>query len=67
MRHRLAMARHHLVPQMLLRRFAEDGRILQASPRDGGSPIHMTVSKACAEAGFYELELEPQHQSEFPL
>lgn len=60
------MPRHHIVPKMLLRRFAEKGKRLAATPREGGPRIIMSIDKACAEGGFYEIELAPPHQDEFP-
>lgn len=41
--------------------------MLLATPRNGGPSIRMTVDKACAEAGFYDLDLELEYQDEFPL
>jgi len=58
------MPRHHLVPQMYLRRFADEQAQLVAVPRDRLNDfLIMTVRKAAAEVGFYaiptdDLELE---------
>jgi hypothetical protein len=57
------MPRHHLVPQMYLRRFADDESRLTAVPRDkAGQRVTLTVRKAAAEVGFYAIpadDLEP--------
>lgn len=55
----IRMARDHIVPRMLLRRFAGAGEHLLATPRSGGSRIPMTVSRACREAGFYDIDIDP--------
>ena len=60
------MAEHHTVPRMHLRRFADGQKFLMASPRGGGRQVRMSVKRACAEAGYYELELEEPHDQEFP-
>ena len=57
------MARDHIVPQMLLRRFADDKQRLLATPRSGGPQIPMTVSRACRESGFYDIDLDPAYSS----
>lgn len=54
----IRMARDHIVPRMLLRRFAGAGKHLLATPRSGGSRIPMTVSRACREAGFYDIDID---------
>ncbi len=55
--------RHHLVPQMYLRRFADDREHLAAVPRDAPDRVvSMVVRKAAAEVGFYAIpteDLEP--------
>jgi Protein of unknown function (DUF4238) len=53
------MDRHHIVPQFLLQRFAnEDGR-LRALDRTGLDSAHLTsVRNACREAGYYRIETE---------
>jgi hypothetical protein len=53
------MARDHIVPQMLLRRFADEGERVLASPRVGGPAVPMTVKRACREAGFYDVDIDP--------
>jgi hypothetical protein len=53
------MARDHIVPQMLLRRFADERQRLLATPRAGGDRIPMTVTRACREAGFYDVDIDP--------
>lgn len=53
------MARDHIVPQMLLRRFAGERQRLLATPRAGGVRIPMTVTRACREAGFYDVDIDP--------
>lgn len=53
------MARDHIVPQMLLRRFADKGERLLATPRAGGARVPMTVTRACREAGFYDIDIDP--------
>lgn len=60
------MPRHHIVPRMLLRRFAADGKMVLATPREGGRSLRMSVDNACVEVGFYDIELEPEYQDEFP-
>ncbi len=58
------MPRHHLVPQMYLRRFADEQAQLVAVPRDRlDEPLILTVRKAAAEVGFYAIptdDLEPE-------
>lgn len=51
---------------MVLRRFADNGKHLMATPRHGGRRVPMSVDKACAETEFYRMEVEPQYQDEFP-
>jgi hypothetical protein len=53
------MARNHIVPKMLLRRFADDAGRLLATPRRGGARIPMTFTRACREAGFYDIDIDP--------
>ncbi len=57
------MARHHLVPQMLLRRFATADERLVMAAREAPHAAHpLTVRRACAEIGFYAIpadDLEP--------
>ncbi len=58
--------RHHLVPQFLLRRFADDDAKLVMVKRDDLSvSLPTTVNNACNEAGFYRIDTEdvaPSHQ-----
>ena len=60
------MQRQHLVPQMLLRRFADERTMLRASPRSGGAAVTMTVRRACKEIGFYDIELHPDYSHLMP-
>jgi hypothetical protein len=60
------VARHHLVPQFVLRRFADQKGRVRAVPRRGGDAKVMTVRRAAAETNFYELELEEQYQELSP-
>jgi hypothetical protein len=60
------MARDHIVPQMLLRRFADDRQRLLATPRTGGPRIPMTVARACRESGFYDIDIDPTYSSLVP-
>ena len=57
------MPHHHLVPQFLLRNFANKRDELRARARDDLTSGHLTsVSRACNEIGFYRIEaddLEP--------
>ena len=59
------MARDHIVPKMLLRRFADANDQLTATPRFGGegTRIKMTVTRACREVGFYDLDIDPAFAS----
>lgn len=53
------MPRHHLVPQFLLRNFANDHQQLRARSRDDLSNGHLTsVKYACNQIGFYRIEAE---------
>lgn len=53
------MARHHIVPQMLLRRFADaDERIAMVAREDPGRVVHTKVRTAAAEVGFYRIPEE---------
>jgi Protein of unknown function (DUF4238) len=53
------MARHHVVPQMLLRRFADaDERIAMVAREDPGRVVHTKVRTAAAEVGFYRIPAE---------
>jgi hypothetical protein len=59
--------RHHLVPQLLLRRFADaDGNLCMVKRDDpNGLPLRISVNNACNEAGFYRIEtedVEPDHR-----
>ena len=56
------MPRHHLVPQSLLGNFANENRQLVMVPRAGGGPRLTSVRKACAEAGFYEIEVNEAYR-----
>lgn len=62
-----ATSRHHLIPQFLLRRFADADRKLVQVRRDAlDLPLLTSVKNACNEAGFYRLEaedLEPDHRA----
>lgn len=50
------MPLHHVVPQMLLRRFAMNGKILQVVSREDPWKKHRgSVSKVGAESGFYRI------------
>ena len=50
------MPRHHTVPQMYLRRFADERDQVMLIDRDNPTPRHRSaVVKACREAGFYEI------------
>ena len=57
------MPHHHLVPQFLLRNFANKRDELRARARDDLTSGHLTsVNRACNEIGFYRIEaddLEP--------
>lgn len=57
------MPRHHLVPQFVLRNFADDRHNLRAHSRDDLHKSHLSsVTNACNEVGFYRIEtdhLEP--------
>ncbi len=60
--------RHHLVPQMVLRRFANSaGRIVMVSRDDPSrAPITTSIKNAAAEAGFYRIDtndVAESHQS----
>ena len=55
------MARDHIVPRMLLRRFADDKQRLRATSRPDGAQIPMTVTRACRESGFYDLDVDPSY------
>jgi len=59
------MPRHHLVPQMLLKRFGDEGGRLAMVPRRGGEQVFGTVRKAAAEAGFYQLEIPEGMDDQF--
>lgn len=53
------MERHHLVPQFLLQRFADDRGKLRAVDRSRHSFTHLSsVKKACRETGFYRIEAD---------
>lgn len=53
------MPRHHIVPQMLLKHFADDGGKLRATRRDDLSKSHATTYRnACRQAGYYRIEAE---------
>jgi hypothetical protein len=53
------MDRHHIVPQFLLRRFANEDGQLRALDRSDLNSVHRTsVTKACLEAGYYRIETE---------
>ncbi len=61
------MPRHHLVPQMLLRRFADEEDQLSVVQREPPHSSHLSmVRKACNEVGFYELptaDIAESHQA----
>ena len=53
------MNRHHVVPQMLLRRFADDnGRIVMVSREDLSLTVTTGVKNAAAESGFYRIDAD---------
>jgi hypothetical protein len=53
------MDRHHIVPQFLLQRFANEDGQLRALDRTNLDSLHITsVTKACREAGYYRIESE---------
>ena len=53
------MDRHHIVPQFLLQRFANEDGQLRALDRTDLVSVHTTsVTKACREAGYYRIETE---------
>jgi hypothetical protein len=53
------MDRHHIVPQFLLQRFAnEDGQVRALNRIDLTSAYTTSVTKACREAGYYRIETE---------
>lgn len=55
----VGMERHHIVPQFLLRHFANEDGQLRAFDRTNFDSLHMTsVTKACREAGYYRIESE---------
>lgn len=60
------MPLHHIVPQMLLRRFAAEGKRVRALSRDGKRSVTMNVRRAAAESGLYRLQLAPPFDQEFP-
>lgn len=50
------MPRHHILPQMILRRFATTKELITMHSREGiRSPFQLAVRKACSEVGFYEI------------
>lgn len=50
------MTRHHVVPQMYLRRFADSrGQVVLASRRDTSVQHRTSVGRACREVGYYEI------------
>lgn len=57
------MDRHHLVPQMYLRRFADESKKLTMVDRaDRDRELTVTVKNACNEVGFYTIptnDIEP--------
>ena len=53
------MDRHHIVPQFLLQRFANEDGQLRALDRTNLESVHLTsVTKACREAGYYRIDDE---------
>ena len=53
------MIRSHIVPQFLLRRFANEKEQLRALDRTGMRSPHLTsVERACREAGYYRIETQ---------
>lgn len=58
--------RHHLVPQFLLRRFADaEKKLVMVKREDLGYSVTSTVGNACNEAGFYRIEtddIDPDHR-----
>jgi len=67
------MPRHHIVPQMILRRFANSRDQICMHPRGGdGPPYLIAIRKACSEVGFYEIptddvaeDYQADHDPEF--
>lgn len=53
------MPRHHVVPQLMLRRFADDAERIVMADRDAGHRTVVTkVRTAAAENGFYRIDAE---------
>lgn len=53
------MPRHHIVPQLLLRRFADaDERLVMVEREDPDHVVPTKVRTAAAEAGFYRIPAE---------
>jgi len=53
------MVRHHIIPQMSLRRFADvDERLVMRRRDDWSVAVPTTVRRACAESGFYAIPAE---------
>ena len=50
--------RHHIVPQMTLRRFADEAERIVMIDRGGGRRLRTKVHNACAESGFYVIPSE---------
>lgn len=57
--------RHHTVPQMLLRAFADEGSHLLMAPRGGGRPIPAMVKDAAVECGFYQISVPEELSDRF--
>lgn len=61
-----AVPRHHVVPQLMLRRFADpSGRIVMADRDPPHRKVRTTVRTAAAENGFYKIDTDdvaPSHR-----
>ena len=58
------MTRHHLVPQMYLRRFADAKEQLLLVSRRNPSDLHRSsVKRACREVGYYEIPTDDLEES----
>lgn len=53
------MPLHHIVPKLILRRFAKNGKILRVVPRENPSKTYgKSVKDAAAEGDFYNIPTE---------
>ena len=58
-------ARHHIVPQFYLRRFANESDQVALVDRDTPSRVHRNhVRRACSEVGFYRIETNSLEREE---